>query len=118
MPLAPKLAEEHKTMKQLCISTLQWLGILGCVMIMAASAYPQTTGSPSGAATKAAFQNTPPVINPASTEHPAPAPAPAPPSAQDQPALEFALCGVDVEPKDPKALPQAEGDPKTSPQEA
>ncbi len=44
-------------MKQFCISTLQWLGILGCVM-------------PRRAASKPAVQNTPPVSHSAPTEHP------------------------------------------------
>jgi hypothetical protein len=107
-------------MKQFRTSTLRWLGILGCVMLMAGWIYAQTAGSPNGVAAKPAAQNTRPVVNSATAEHPAAAPAPAPSSApaQDQSAPEVALCGIDVDPKDPKALPQSDcDDPKAAAKE-
>src|SRR5258708_6463537 len=106
MPLAPRPAEEHKTMKQPCIATLRWLGILGCMMLVAGSLYAQTTGSPGGAANKAGSEKTLPVINPGSTERPAPAPAPAPSPApaQNPSANEATVCGVEV--RNPKGAPK------------
>lgn len=85
-------------MRTLGILVLKKLRILGCVMLVAGSAYSQTADSPNGASSKStAAQSTPRVSNSALAERPAPTPA----TTQNQSAKDVALSGVEV--TDPKA---------------
>jgi len=85
-------------MRMLGILVLKKLRILGCVMLVAGSAYSQTADSPNGASSKStAAQSTPRVSNSALAERPAPTPA----TTQNQSAKDVALSGVEV--TDPKA---------------
>src|SRR2546429_9952094 len=85
-------------MRTLGILVLKKLRILGCVMLVAGSAYSQTADSPNGASSKStAAQSTPRVSNSALAERPVPTPA----TTQNQSAKDVALSGVEV--TDPKA---------------
>src|SRR5437016_2532920 len=85
-------------MRTLGILVLKKLRILGCVMLVAGSAYSQTADSPNGASSKStAAQSTPRVSNSALAERPAPTPA----TTQNQSAKDVSLSGVEV--TDPKA---------------
>src|SRR5207253_10686235 len=85
-------------MRMLGILVLKKLRILGCVMLVAGSAYSQTADSPNGASSKStAAQSTPRVSNSALAARPATTPA----TTQNQCAKDVALSGVEV--TDPKA---------------
>src|SRR5947208_16790958 len=80
-------------MRTLGILVLKKLRILGCVMLVAGSAYSQTADSPNGASSKStAAQSTPRVSNSALAERPAPTPA----TTQNQSARDVALSLVEA----------------------